>query len=155
MYIIMFGNDENLYHEGPFKTWEDARKVFEKRYEEQTASVEEEWLDMCCLGNGTYTVYMNGEYVINAEIYSYEELFGISADGPNPVEGVPDKVEPSEPSSEGVTGRYYLDGQAQKEGSFLCVPRKGENVMLDSGVYEVQQVCHYADDPHLVDIFLG
>ena len=26
MYIIMFGNDENLYHEGPFKTWEDAEK---------------------------------------------------------------------------------------------------------------------------------
>lgn len=96
-----------------------------------------------------------GEYVINAEIYSYEELFGISADGPNPVEGVPDKVENSDPSSNGITGRFYLDGQAQKEGYLLCVPRIGENVVLESELHEVQQVCYNADDPHVVDIFLG
>ena len=155
MYVIMFANDENIYHEGPFMAWEKAREVFEKRYKEQTANIEEEWLDMCNMGNATYTVYVNGEYVINAEIYSYEELFVFYSAEPEPAEELLDKVENSDHSSNGITGRFYLDGQAQKEGYLLCVPRKGENIMLDSGVYEVQQVCHYADDPHVVDIFLG
>mgnify|MGYP006928123090 CR=1 FL=1 len=155
MYVIMFGNDENLYHEGPFMTWEEAKKTFEKRYEEQTASVEEEWLDMCNMGNATYTVYVNGEYVINAEIYSYEELFDFYPAESEPAEKVLDKVENSDPSSNGITGRFYLDGQAQKEGYLLCVPRIGENVMLGSELHEVQQVCYNADDPHVVDIFLG
>ncbi len=151
MYVIMFGNDKNLYHEGPFQTWEDAKKTFEKRYEEQTASVKEEWLDMCRLGSGTYTVYMNGEYVINAEIYSYEELFDFYSAEPEPA----DKVENSDPSSNNITGRFYLDDQPQAEGHLLCIPRKGENVLLGSELYVVQQICHNANDPHVVDIFLA
>lgn len=158
MYVIMYGNDDNLYHEGPFSTWEAAKTAFEKRYEKDMSGIGEEWLDMCHPGDATYTVYVNGEYVINAEIYAIEELFGITANAwKRELKENDDVDETDKESTFGniITGRYYLDGQPQAEGHLLCIPRKGENVLLGTELYVVQQICHNANDPHVVDIFLA
>lgn len=151
MYVIMFGNDDNLYHEGPFKTWKDAKKRLEQRYEEDKEGVEEEWADLCYLGKCDYMVYYNGEYVVNAEIYSIEDLFGTSESPSWDDKETADTADAPAPS---VTARYYMDGECVKEAPLVLMPRRGENVMLDHGVHEVQQVCYYAADPHIVEFFL-
>ena len=151
MFVIMFGNDDNLYHEGPFTTWKDAKKRLVQRYEEDSAGIEEEWADLCCLGYDSYTVYVNGEYVINAEIYSSEDLFGISESPSDADKEVPTAADTPAPSA---IARYYLKGHLIKETPLTFIPRNGELVMVDSGVYEVHQVCYYTGDPHVVDIFM-
>ncbi len=123
----------------------------EQRYEEDTKGIEEEWVDLCCLGYDTYTVYVNGEYVINAEIYSSEDLFGISETPSDAGKGAPTAADTQAPSA---IARYYLKGRLIKETPLTFIPRRGEVVMVDSGVYEVHHVSYYTGNPHVVDIFL-